>query len=91
LQTCIKTAGSLILSCLALTICLAALLLGFVFKAASSFVLFTVILPPLLLITSAYAVVDLFTPERRKQAFAALILILPIFALLIWFYRNLDL
>ncbi|MHB8218583.1 MAG: hypothetical protein ACYDDS_21130 [Candidatus Sulfotelmatobacter sp.] len=85
-----KTAGSLILSCLDLALCLAALLLGFVFRAAGAYVLFTVVLPPLLLITLVYAVVDFANYDRRKQA-TSLLLMLPTLAVQIWFYRNLDL
>ncbi len=86
-----KTAGSLILSSLDLALCLAALLLGFVFRTAGTYVLFTAVLPPLLLITLVYAVVDLSHWERRKQAVASLPLMLPILAVQVWFYRNLDL
>ena len=84
-------AGSLILSCIDLTLCLAALLLGFVFRTPAAYVLFTVILPPLLLITFVYAVVDLSSRGRRRQALASLLLMLPTLAVQIWFYRNLDL
>ncbi len=86
-----STAGSLILACLDLALCLAALLLGFVFRAAGAYVLFTVVLPPLLLITLVYVVIDLSKWERRKQALASLLLMLPTLAVQIWFYRNLDL
>ena len=84
-------ARSLILSCLDLALCLTALLLGFVFRTVGAYVLFTVVLPPLLLITLAYAVVDLSNSERQKQAVAPLLLMLPSLAVQIWFYRNLDL
>lgn len=86
-----KTAGSLVLSCLDLALCLAALLLAFVFRAASAYVIFSVVLPPLLLITLVYAVVDLFSRHRRRQALASLLLMLPTLAVQIWFYRILDL
>jgi hypothetical protein len=86
-----KTAGSLILSCLDLALCLAALLLAYVFRTAAAFVLFTVVLPPLLLITLVYAVIDLANSERRKQAAASLLLTLPALVVQIWFYRTLDL
>ena len=86
-----RTAGSLILSCLDLALGLAALLLGFVFRAAGAYVLFTVVLPPLLLITLVYPVVDLSNYVRRRQAVASLVLMLPTLAVQIWSYRNLDL
>ena len=72
-------------------LCLAALLLGFVFRAAGAYVLFTVVLPPLLLIALVYAAVDLSNYVRRKQAVASLVLMLPALAVQIWFYRNLNL
>ena len=85
-----RFAGSLLLSCFDLALCLSALLLGFVFKSALAFVLFTVILPACLLITVIYLIVD-FVSQRSKQAMAALLLLLPTLAVQIWFYRTLDL
>ena len=85
-----KVAGSLIFSFLDLALCLSALLLGFIFKSASAFVLFTVFLPPLLLITLVYSVID-FLGKRSRQASAALLLFLPTLAVQILFYRSLDL
>ena len=85
-----RFAGSLLLSCFDLALCLSALLLGFVFKSAPAFVLFTVILPVCLLITVIYLIVD-FVSQRSKQAMAALLLLLPTLAVQIWFYKTLDL
>ena len=66
-------------------------IVGLVFKTSVAFVLFTVVIPPLLLITVVYAVVDLLNSDRRKQAVASLLIMLPALAVQIWFYRNLDL
>jgi hypothetical protein len=90
--TVTKFAGSLLLSCFDLVLCLSALLLGLVFKSAPAFVLFIfwVVLPVCLLITVIYLVVD-FVSQRSKQAMAALLLLLPTLAVQIWFYKSLDL
>jgi hypothetical protein len=90
-KTSFETAGSLVLSSLDLALCLAALLLSFVFRAASAYIIFTVILPPLLLVTLVYAVVDFAKYDRRKQAVASLLLTLPTLVVQVWLYRNLDL
>ncbi len=86
-----RFAGSLLLSCFDLALCLSALLLGFVFKSAPAFVLFMMdILPVCLLVTVVYLIVD-FVSQRFRQATAAVLLLLPTLAVQIWFYRTLDL
>jgi hypothetical protein len=85
-----KFTGSLLLSCFDLALCLSGLLLAFVFRSAMAFVLFTAVLPVCLLLTVIYLLVD-FVTERSRQAMAALLILLPTLAVLIWFYRNLDL
>lgn len=85
-----KIAGSVLLSCADLVLCLSALLLAFVFKNPVALVLFMVVLPVCLLLTLIYVAIDLIG-GRWKQVAAAVALFLPALAVQIWFYRNLNL
>ena len=83
----IKTAGSLVLSLLNLFLCILGLSLGFTGLSPDwAAVMIWVVLPPLLLFTIAYFVVDLLKPVTRKQAIVAAILSVPV-ALVVWHFR----
>ena len=82
----IKTAGSLVLSLLNLFLCILGLSLGFTGLSPDGGKMIWVVLPPLLLFTIAYFVLDLLKPVTRKQAIVAAILSVPV-ALVVWHFR----
>jgi hypothetical protein len=86
-----KAAGSLILAFASLALSIVTGLLMLLRHGDLAVVLLWVVLPPIMLFTLCYLISDLVSASRRRQGLFALLVSVPGFSLVVWFFVTLKL